>query len=110
MKVTCPTCNCCDRVRSIDNLPIYHQQEINPKVYFEIDDEAYITFKCDRCDQRFEKEFDLVPKVVVISNIASKCPKCANTNSVDALPSNSTGDYRKVVCDECENQYFVKAK
>jgi hypothetical protein len=111
MKVTCPNCNTNHKVRVIDNEPLCMQHETTVKEYYEMDDELYVFFLCDDCNQQFRKTFDIVekPKVpTVIVEPKVSCPNCGCKADIPTLPLNSTGEYAEIICEECANIYYTK--
>jgi hypothetical protein len=58
-------CKCCQstNVRSIDNQPLFHpsKQDIT-KGSMNFDNEIYVEFVCDDCNETFTKVFSLVEK------------------------------------------------
>lgn len=62
MSVICPKCSSKD-VRSYDNQPLFHPSRRDVKAgSMRYDNEVYIDFKCDDCEDTFTKIFNLTPQ------------------------------------------------
>lgn len=59
MVIYCKSCNS-ENVRSFDNQPLFHpsKQDVNCGVP-RFDDEVYVEFVCDNCNETFTKIFSL---------------------------------------------------
>lgn len=62
MCVTCTNCSS-PNIRSIDNQPLFHPSKKDVKNgTMRYENEVYVEFKCDDCDDTFTKIFNLTPQ------------------------------------------------